>query len=261
MSTTGIDVSRRSGQGMPCSLLARACTTYDWRRIVSTRSVAGVARARVWNIPVSAPRGLEVPKSDAHSPKSEVQTGGVAMKNPWLCRRFATALLLSALLGVLAGCGGSGSGAGSSSCVCTGSSSSSNSSSSSSSATAAGYLYVVSAADAEVPLPGTVYQFSIAQDGSLAALAEPSVATGAEPVSIVSESSGHNVYVTVANPADPGVWQYAVGAGGSLTPLAVASVSIQSSLSQQASYAAKVDPSGHFLYVVTTDSAAASIAQ
>ncbi len=110
----------------------------------------------------------------------------------------------------------------------------------------AAYIYVASADVSGGTMPGAVYQYSIGADGSVAPLSVASVPTGVSPRAVVSDPSGHYVYV--ANQGDATVSQYAVGADGVLAALSPAVVAIAGP--QNAGYTASIDPSGKFLYVV-----------
>jgi 6-phosphogluconolactonase len=144
---------------------------------------------------------------------------------------FSRSLFLcavGAILSSLAGCGGSGTdivGA------------------------SGGYAYIASDDGRGQQVPGTVYQFAIAPDGALAPLSVPSVPTGAIPTAMVSDPSGRYVYVV--NRGDATISQYAVGAGGGLMALSPAIVDVAGS-SPSATYSVSIDPSGRFLYVVST---------
>lgn len=113
-----------------------------------------------------------------------------------------------------------------------------------------GYLYVASAAASGNQSLGTVFEYSIASDGSLNALGGGSVPTGVGPVAVVSDSTGHYVYVF--NQGDGTISQYSVGAGGVLVPLSPASISIGATLPGVAGSAVRVSSSGHSLYLLVT---------
>lgn len=115
-------------------------------------------------------------------------------------------------------------------------------------ATSSGFLYVASAATDGGS--GAVLQYSLGSMGSLTAQSIPSVPAGTDPVGIAADPSGRYVYVV--NAGDRTISQYAVGAGGSLTPLSPATVSLPASTSQGGDFSATVDPSGHYLYVVVS---------
>lgn len=110
----------------------------------------------------------------------------------------------------------------------------------------AAYVYVASADVSVSTMPGAVYQYSIGADGSVAPLSVASVPTGVTPRAVVSDPSGHYVYV--ANEGDATISQYAIGADGALAALSPAVVPIAGP--QNAGYTASIDPSGKFLYVV-----------
>jgi 6-phosphogluconolactonase (cycloisomerase 2 family) len=133
--------------------------------------------------------------------------------------------------------------------------------------TCGGYVYVASMAigDSALARPGSVFQYSLGADGSLVPLGVASVSAGVDPTGIVSHPQGHYVYVV--NQGDNTISQYAVSAGGGLTALSPAVVSVPVSLSQGEDLWVSIDPSGRYLYVVasppgpTLVAAPASIAQ
>ena len=110
------------------------------------------------------------------------------------------------------------------------------------------YAYITMTDTQDAQAPGAVYQFTINADGSLAPLSIASVPAGPDPTSVVSDPSGHYVYVT--NLGDATISQYAVGQDGGLTPLTSAVVSIGGPFPFAAGYSATIDPKDHFLYVV-----------
>jgi 6-phosphogluconolactonase len=109
------------------------------------------------------------------------------------------------------------------------------------------YAYVASADVEGKAVPGAVYQYSIASDGSITPLSIASVPTGVTPTGIVSDPTGRYVYVV--NSGDATISQYAVGTDGSLVALSPAVVLIAGPF-QFAGFALSVDPGGQFLYVV-----------
>jgi 6-phosphogluconolactonase len=109
------------------------------------------------------------------------------------------------------------------------------------------YAYVASADVDNRAVPGAVYQYSIASDGSIAPLSIASVPTGVTPTGMVSDPSGRYVYVV--NSGDATISQYSVGTGGSLVALSPAVVRIAGPF-QFAGFALSIDPRGQFLYVV-----------
>jgi 6-phosphogluconolactonase (cycloisomerase 2 family) len=112
-----------------------------------------------------------------------------------------------------------------------------------------GYAYITSPDVRGGQVPGAVYQYAIGADGSLMPLSVASVATGVTPTAVVSDPSGHHVYV--ANLGDASISQYAVSAEGNLTPLSPAVVRVAAPFPVPAGYAMSVDPNGLNLYVVT----------
>ena len=109
------------------------------------------------------------------------------------------------------------------------------------------YAYIASADVDNRAVPGAVYQYSIASDGSIAPLSIASVPTGVTPTGVVSDPSGRYVYVV--NSGDTTISQYSVGTGGSLVALSPAVVRIAGPF-QYAGFALSIDPAGEFLYVV-----------
>ena len=109
------------------------------------------------------------------------------------------------------------------------------------------YAYIASADVDNRAVPGAVYQYSIASDGSIAPLSIASVPTGVTPTGVVSDPSGRYVYVV--NSGDTTISQYSVGTGGSLVALSPAVVRIAGPF-QFAGFALSIDPVGEFLYVV-----------
>jgi len=113
-----------------------------------------------------------------------------------------------------------------------------------------GYVYVASAAAPNVQMPGTVFQYSIGSDGSLSPLATASVPAGVHPVAMISDPTGHYVYIV--NQGDSTISQYSVSAGGGLAALSPATVKVGGTSASVAGYSLSVDPSGHSLYLVMT---------
>jgi len=110
------------------------------------------------------------------------------------------------------------------------------------------YLYIVGADVQGKPVPGTVYQYLIGSGASIESPSVASVPTGVTPTAVVSDSSGHYLYV--ANLGDATISQYAVGAGGELTALSPAVVSVSAPSLYARHYSLSVDPHGQFLYLV-----------
>ena len=111
------------------------------------------------------------------------------------------------------------------------------------------YVYVASADVNNRAVPGAVYQYSIASDGSIAPLGIASVPTGVTPTGVVSDPSGRYVYVV--NSGDATISQYSVGTDGSLMALSPAIVRIAGPF-QFASFALSMAPGGRVLYVVSS---------
>jgi 6-phosphogluconolactonase (cycloisomerase 2 family) len=164
------------------------------------------------------------------------QKGGAPVMNQLFIGRGRAAfgIAVGVVLSSVAACGGAGGGATGSAIGGGGGSH-------------AVYAYVASADVDNMPVPGAVYQFSIASDGSMAPLGVASVPTGMAPTGVVSDPSGHYVYVV--NSGDATISQYSVSADGSLMPLLPAIVRIAGPF-QFAGFAMSVDPGGQFLYVV-----------
>ncbi len=72
----------------------------------------------------------------------------------------------------------------------------------------------------------TISQYTIGAGGALTAMAVPTVAAGNSPASVTVDASGKYVYVTNSLNGAGGntISQYAIGAGGALTPMAVPTV-------------------------------------
>ncbi len=113
----------------------------------------------------------------------------------------------------------------------------------------AGYVYVASAAASNNPTPGTVLEYWVAPDGSLSALGSGSVSTGVGPAAMVSDSTGHYIYVL--NQGDSTISQYSVGASGVLVALSPATMSI-GVLPAIAGSSMSMSTSGHSLYLVVS---------
>jgi 6-phosphogluconolactonase len=109
------------------------------------------------------------------------------------------------------------------------------------------FAYVANLAD------NTVSQYKIGADGSLAALTIAAVAAGICPATVMVDPSNHFVYAAsfgVVGPTPPAgpstIYQYTIGADGSLTPVAAA----PSAASGSGPNAMATDPAGKYLYVV-----------
>ncbi len=111
-----------------------------------------------------------------------------------------------------------------------------------------GYLYV--AATATSGGSAEVLQYSINGDGSVTPLSTPAAPAGADPLAIGSDPGGRYVYAV--NGGDYTISQYSVGSGGALTALSPALVSLPASAMQSGNSWVSIDPSGHYLYVVTS---------
>jgi len=122
----------------------------------------------------------------------------------------------------------------------------------------AGYAYVASAAAPNAQALGTVFQYSIDSKGSLTPLSTVSVAAGSNPTAMISDPTGHFIYVL--NQGDTTISQYSVGTGGVLSALSPATVSLAGTLMFSASASLSVNPRGGSLYIVTNpDNALAPI--
>ena len=111
------------------------------------------------------------------------------------------------------------------------------------------YAYIVSADAEGQSVPGAVYQYSIAGDGSLAPLSPASVPTGVTPSAAAADPTGHYLYV--ANSRSDTISQYTVGAGGALMALSPATVTVGGPF-PRAGLSLSVEPQGRFLYVVVS---------
>jgi DNA-binding beta-propeller fold protein YncE len=78
------------------------------------------------------------------------------------------------------------------------------------------YAYVANSSS------NTVSQYSIGSDGTLTALATPTVVTGFGPASVTVDPSGKYAYVANSGASDS-VSQFAIGSDGTLSPLTPAS--------------------------------------
>ncbi len=114
---------------------------------------------------------------------------------------------------------------------------------------ASDYAYVATADAQDPQARGAVLQYGVASDGSLVPLSAASVPAGAAPTAVVSNPTGHYVYVV--NQGDATISQYAAGPGGGLVALSPAVVGISGPRSAVVGHSESVDPTGHFLYVVT----------
>ena len=148
--------------------------------------------------------------------------------------RAAFRIAVGTVLSSVAACGGAGSGATGTGATTGG-------------GPPAVYAYVASADVGNRAVPGAVYQYSIASDGSIAPLSIASVPAGVTPTGMVSDPAGRYVYVV--NSGDATISQYSVGTDGSLAPLSPAVVQIAGPF-QFAGFALSIDPGARFLYVV-----------
>lgn len=89
---------------------------------------------------------------------------------------------------------------------------------------------------------GTVSQYTIGADGSLAPMSTPTVTAGADAESIAANPTGKYVYV--ANYGDNTVSQYTIGADGSLTPMSAPTVAAGTVPDMVV-----IHPSGKYAYV------------
>lgn len=165
-------------------------------------------------------------------------------------RLWCAGLCAALALGVLHGCGGSdGDG--------DGSTSSASSSSSSAATFQGGYAYAVSTSSGTGSPAASIYPFSVGADGSLQPLSQAPVSIPGTAADIAAGPSGQYVYTinldTAGNYQNNTISLFAVSDSGTLAPLATATVALPD-LSCVA-YAATVDPTGHFLYVVGQDAA------
>lgn len=116
--------------------------------------------------------------------------------------------------------------------------------SSSSGTTVPQYTYVLSRGD------GLINQYNIATDGSLTAMATPTIPTGLNPTAMIMDSSKTHLYV--ANGSDDTISQYLIGSDGALSVLAtpIATGCAPSAL--------VMSPGGTFLYALNVCDATVS---
>jgi 6-phosphogluconolactonase (cycloisomerase 2 family) len=103
------------------------------------------------------------------------------------------------------------------------------------------FAYVANAGD------GTVSQYTIASNGTLAAMTIPTVAAGTTPYSVTVDALGKYAYV--ANSGSNTISQYTVGTDGALTAMSPATVAAGTT-----PYAVTVDPSSQYVYVANSGS-------
>jgi 6-phosphogluconolactonase (cycloisomerase 2 family) len=117
------------------------------------------------------------------------------------------------------------------------------------------YAYIASADIQGRQVPGAVYQYAFAPDGSPTPMGVASVPSGIDPVAIISDPTGHYVYV--ANLGEDTISQYLVSAGGELMPLSPATVSLTGEspvlMPLATVFWLTVDPQSRSLYAVTSD--------
>ena len=106
------------------------------------------------------------------------------------------------------------------------------------------YVYVVNTG----PNPGTVSQYTINSDGTLAAMTPATVAAGITPNSMAVDPSGHYAYV--ANYGDGTISEYTINAGALTLTATVSGNNNPASIS--------VDPSGPYVYVANYSSGTVS---
>jgi 6-phosphogluconolactonase len=116
-----------------------------------------------------------------------------------------------------------------------------------------GYAYIVTATPQS---RGAVVPYAISASGSLSPLSSGPVPTGMNPTSIVADPTGHYVYVV--DLGDDTISQFSISPGGALTALSPAVVNIPAPSTYVWSYAASIDSSGHYLYVVGRSSSSAA---
>ena len=112
------------------------------------------------------------------------------------------------------------------------------------------YLYVVNERGATSASYGSISQYTIGADGTLAPMTPPTIAKDYGPSDIAVHPSGKYAYaITFYYPSDGtklrSVAQYTIGADGTLTPMSPGAVAITGSNPQFIA----IHPSGNFLYV------------
>lgn len=121
---------------------------------------------------------------------------------------------------------------------------------------AVGFAYVTVAATSAGGI-GSVYEYAVLEDGSIAPLPQVSVSAGVEPAAIALDQAGRHLYVV--NVGDGTISQYTIAADNSLTPMNPATIINPGMKTLGAMPSAVVlDFSGSFLYVANSGDATLS---
>jgi DNA-binding beta-propeller fold protein YncE len=119
-----------------------------------------------------------------------------------------------------------------------------------------GFAYVTVAATSAGGV-GSVYGYSVLEDGSISPLPQVSVSAGVEPAAIALDPAGRHLYVV--NVGDGTISQYTIAADNSLMPMNPATISNPGMKTLGAmSSAVALDFSGSFLYVANSGDATLS---
>lgn len=119
-----------------------------------------------------------------------------------------------------------------------------------------GFAYVTSTATSAGGV-GSVYEYSVREDGSIAPLPQVSVNAGVEPAAIALDQAGRHLYVV--NVGDGTISQYTIAADNSLIPMNPATI-VNPGMQTLGAMpgAAALDVSGSFLYVANSGDATLS---
>ena len=121
---------------------------------------------------------------------------------------------------------------------------------------AVGFAYVTVAATSAGGI-GSVYEYSVLEDGSIAPLPQVSVSAGVDPAAIALDQAGRHLYVV--NVGDGTISQYTIAADNSLMPMSPPSIINPGMKTLGAMPSAVVlDFSGSFLYVANSGDATIS---
>jgi DNA-binding beta-propeller fold protein YncE len=121
---------------------------------------------------------------------------------------------------------------------------------------AVGFAYVTVAATSAGGI-GSVYEYSVLEDGSIAPLPQVSVSAGVEPAAIALDQAGRHLYVV--NVGDGTISQFTIAADNSLVPMNPATI-INPGMKTLGAMpsAAVLDFGGSFLYVANSGDATLS---